>query len=177
MDNVFVFISSSTPTLLVWNLLKIIVKGSVDDFHPTYILTLQVPQQLFSVLRGPTETRLVLALWTIAGLVERGTTVTYWEWPVPQISAPRGTTARILPKSSQTHPPLTCVPPASTVPGVPLIQLPVTQVRRGKLPGHGIVKWFEAIQENRNKLEIQIIYILHVFKNVMPIIFVILYGT
>lgn len=58
---------------------KIILKTSVDDFHPTYIITLQAPQQLFSVLRGPTGTRPVLASWTIAGRVERGTTVTYWE--------------------------------------------------------------------------------------------------
>lgn len=110
------------------NFQKIILKTSVDDFHPTYIITLQAPQQLFSVLRGPTGTRPVLASWTIAGRVELGTTVTYWEWPVPQTSAPRGTTARTLLKSSQTRPLLTCVQPASTVPGVLLIPLDVIQV-------------------------------------------------
>lgn len=61
------------------NFQKIILKTSVDDFHPTYIITLQAPQQLFSVLRGHTGTRPVLASWTIAGRVGLGTTVTYWE--------------------------------------------------------------------------------------------------
>lgn len=130
------------------NFQKMILKTSVDDFHPTYMITLQAPQQLFSVLRGPTGTRPVLASWTIAGLVELGTTVTYWEWPVPQTYAPRGTTAPTLLKLSQTRPPLTCVRPASTVPGVLLIPSDVIQVTRNS----------RIIWDIRRNMEIEIKY-------------------